>query len=213
MNNREIFLEYLVKISPANPIMIELFDLYHSLLLEINQRVNLISRQTDPELYWTHHFYDSLLPLSVGYDFNDKLVLDLGSGGGLPGIPLAIINPQSRFVLMDSREKKILELKKMIKILDLNNCYPISKRLEEFKWSDLGRALNEARSFDCIVCRSVKITPRLLKKMKGLLNEEGFILLYKGKEIDESWLLTGTVTTVTALQPWGARTFIKINKI
>ena len=208
-----MFLEYLSRISPDKPQLIEQFDLYHRVLLETNQKVNLISRQTEPELYWTFHFLDSLLPLSLGFDFNDKIVLDLGSGGGLPGIPLAIANPQGCYVLMDSREKKVLELKNMIKLLDLNNCYPISKRLEEFKWSDLDRIKKGIKSFDCIVCRSVKITPKLLKKMKDLLSEEGFILLYKGKVIEESWLLTSAVTTITGLHPWGERTFIKINKI
>ena len=139
--------------------------------------------------------------------------MDLGAGGGLPGIPLAITNPSSHFILLDSREKKILELKEIIKKLDLNNCYPISKRLEEFHWSEVENVFPETDGLDVIVCRSVKITPKLLKRIFVLLSDKGFILLYKGREIEESWLLKRAEILLKETMPWGERTLLKINKI
>lgn len=186
---REIFAEFLREKRLYSDKTMSCFDLYHDFLLEENRNVNLISRQTNPEEIWTLHFYDSLLPVICGFDFTGKTVLDLGSGGGLPGIPLAIINPAGQFILLDSRPKKIELLKKVIKKLDLNNCYPICKRLEEFKGKELREILPDEAGFDTLVSRSVKITPKLLKKMMVLLKENGSILLYKGKKIEESFLI------------------------
>ncbi|MBW6516652.1 MAG: 16S rRNA (guanine(527)-N(7))-methyltransferase RsmG [Candidatus Cloacimonetes bacterium] len=208
-----MFIEYLKNAFSDPQEQIIKFDLFHDLLLEANKRVNLISRQTKPEQLWSYHFYDSLLPLSCDVDFNSKMVMDLGSGGGLPGIPLAISNPSTLFILMDSREKKILELKQMIKKLDLNNCYPICKRLEEFRWSEVENLIPENDGLDVIVCRSVKITPKLLRKMRVLLKDAGYILLYKGREIEESWLLKDAEILLKEEKPWGERTLLKINKI
>lgn len=211
--SKELFRDFLQKIEKDTVEIREKFEQYHSLLLESNTRVNLISRRTEPEQLWTLHFLDSLLPLSLGFDFNNKTVLDLGTGGGLPGIPLAIINRGGQFLLLDSRQKKILELKVIIKKLDLNNCYPIHKRLEEFKAGELRSIVSHSEGNDVILCRSLKMTESLLKKMSSLLTDGGFILLYKGREVEETWLLKEASRIMRVQQSWGERTILKIDRI
>ncbi len=211
-NSFTIFKEFLRETGYDSETVLEKFTLYHKLLVAANERVNLISRQTDPEEIWTKHFYDSLLPVACGFDLKDKTVLDLGSGGGLPGIPLAILFASAEFYLMDSREKKITELKKIIKKLDLKNCYPINKRLEEYKVEELRESLSGRCGFDIAVCRSVKITPRLLKKLKEMLNPDGYILLYKGKKIEELFLLQEAEENICFELPWRETSVLKIKK-
>jgi 16S rRNA (guanine527-N7)-methyltransferase len=211
-NNRKIFSDLLTELKIESGVL-ERFELYHSLLVEANERVNLISRQTDPEEIWTRHFYDSLLPLVCGFELRDKVILDLGSGGGLPGIPLAITNPAATVYLMDSRGKKVNELKIIIKKLDLKNCYPIYKRLEEFRIKELGKEAAGRSGFDVTVCRSVKITPQLLRIMKDFLKPEGYILLYKGREMEETFLLQAAKENFLFRKPWRETNILKIEKV
>ncbi len=211
--NREIFRSFMQKLNLDEEAILAKFDLYHSLLIEANKRVNLISRQTSPDDIWTRHFCDSLLPVSLGYDFSGKITLDLGTGGGLPGICLAILYRQGKFVLLDSREKKILELKSLIKKLDLKNCYPIHNRLEEIKWGLPVKGLPNIDGIDIIVCRSVKITGKLLKRMRRIIKKGGYILLYKGKEVDESWLLKEARAIHYSKEIWGNRTILQIDRV
>ena len=172
---KEIFRNYLKKISKEGKI--ELFQKYHQFLLEENAIVNLVSRKTVPEDFWTIHFLDSILPINH-FDFSNKKILDFGTGGGLPGIPLKILYPNSEIYLLDSRQKKMQSVKKIIKKLDLKRCFTIVSRLEDMDEEWL-------KSFDVIVCRSVKILPKFKKWMLKLLKDDGEIILYKSKKMDD----------------------------
>ena len=85
---------------------------YADLLLETNQRINLISRK-DTEHVHTRHILHSLSIAKVNDFAPEQRVLDVGTGGGLPGIPLAIMNPETEFYLVDSIGKKINAVKEM----------------------------------------------------------------------------------------------------
>ena len=74
-------------------------------LLDTNKKMNLTTITNKEEMI-SKHIYDSLL-ISKAYDFKNKTVLDVGSGGGFPGIPLAMLYPTSHFVLLDSTNKKL----------------------------------------------------------------------------------------------------------
>ncbi|RLC56550.1 MAG: 16S rRNA (guanine(527)-N(7))-methyltransferase RsmG, partial [Candidatus Cloacimonadota bacterium] len=103
---------------------------------------------------------------------------DFGTGGGLPGIPLNIVYPSSEIYLLDSTHKKINAVKDIIKILDLPSCFTIVSRLEDLESSWFG-------SFDIIVCRSVKILPKYKSVLFKLIKNNGKIILYKSKLMDD----------------------------
>ena len=176
--NKEIFRKYLDKHLPqkAEELMI-LFEKLLEVLWEENSKVNLISRKTPKEEYWTRHFLDSLLPIEIT-DLSNKKILDFGTGGGLPGIPLNLVYPSSELYLLDSTHKKINAVKNIIKILDLPSCFTIVSRLEDLESSWFG-------SFDIIVCRSVKILPKYKSVLFKLIKNNGKIILYKSKLMDD----------------------------
>jgi len=91
-------------VSDAKRVM-HLFDIYYRWLLDENERINLISRKTDPDDIWTLHFLDSILSISC-VDFKGKKILDFGTGGGFPGIPLASMYPDAHVTLLDSTKKE-----------------------------------------------------------------------------------------------------------
>ncbi len=176
--NKEIFRKYLEKHLPhkADELMIS-FERFLDALWEENSKVNLISRKTPKEEYWTRHFLDSLLPIEI-VDFSNKKILDFGTGGGLPGIPLNLVYPNSELYLLDSTHKKINAVKDIIKTLDLPSCFTIVSRLEDLESSWFG-------SFDVIVCRSVKILPKYKSTLFKLIKNNGKIILYKSKLMDD----------------------------
>ena len=148
-----------------------------NLLWEENQKVNLISRKMVKEEYWTKHILDSLQIIGIE-SFNKKKILDFGSGGGLPGIPIKLLFPSSEMYLLDSKFKKMRVIEKIVKVLDLKSCFTIVSRIEEIdkSWFD---------KFDCLLCRSVRIESRYKENMLKLLKKNGNIFLYKGQKMDD----------------------------
>lgn len=175
-NEREEFIYFLqeIKLSDIDTI-ISRFELYYQLLIEYNQHINLFSRATPVSNLWTHHFLDSLLPLKV-IDFSNKKLMDFGSGGGLPGIPVKLAIPSCKMVLLDSIHKRARATSEMIIKMELSDCESICSRLEDY-YSD--------EKFDYILCRAVKMERRYYRHMKRLLKPEGLMLLYKAKDYND----------------------------
>jgi len=149
---------------------------YSSLLLESNQRLNLISRK-DTMHFETHHILHSLSIAKFKSFEKDDQVLDVGTGGGLPGIPLAILFPSTHFTLVDALEKKINQVQWMTEQLQLKNVKAVHGRVEK---------LNQ--TFDYIVSRAVTQMPKLIAWSRKLMNSQnpgnGMIML-KGGNIKE----------------------------
>lgn len=174
----EIIKEYLQKSSfSLKKIQLIKLEEYAKLLIQENQKVNLISRKADIADVWIRHILDSIVPVKEKR-FNSESLLDFGSGGGLPGIPLKILFPDIKLYLLDSRLRKMAALKKIVKKLDLQNCFLINSRLEE-----MGTEWNA--TFNCIVCRSVKQKLEYKKHLHRLLAEKGFLLLYKSRNLED----------------------------
>lgn len=142
---------------------------YAELLRGWNQKLNLLSRN-DEESIWTTH-----IPLSLAFLFKinfpkGRRVLDLGTGGGLPGIPMAIVLPDVSFVLLDSIQKKIVAVQDMVASLQLRNVSTVCSRAE-----DLNKKPGYHYSFDAVIARSVSGLENLvswgmpfLKRQTGL---------------------------------------------
>lgn len=160
-------------------INIKSIDKFLNLLLEKNKVMNLTSI-TNKEEAIDKHIYDSLLITRV-YDFNNKTILDVGSGGGFPGIPLAMLYPSSHFVLLDSTNKKVNYLNDVIKKLNLINCEAKCSRVEE---------LDEKEKYDVIISRAFAPLPIYLELVAYLAKVNGDIIALKGskanEELDES---------------------------
>ncbi len=148
---------------------------YVSLLQRYNQKLNLISRK-DIQNIWENHIYPSLLvnnfvdlPLGVA-------VADLGSGGGLPGIPLKIIRPDLNLVLIDSSLKKTAFLRQVIHILDIQSAAVMQVRVHLRKEVDL-----LDHQFEAVLARAVAGFQELWSLAKPLLKRGGFLLAWKGE--------------------------------
>ena len=180
---RDTFAAFVRQLAPGRTEeLLPRFDALLAALLDENAKVNLISRRTPAEEYWTLHLLDSLLPVPH-IDLAGQEVLDFGTGGGLPGIPLCLLFPTCRMTLLDGRAKKIAAVKKIVKMLDLKACEAVSSRVEE-------QALQEwAQRFDTIVCRSVRLEPHTAKALLRLVKPGGRIVLYKGRTFEDAQLL------------------------
>ena len=129
----------------VNPQAVEKLLQFSDLLLEKNKVMNLTA-VTDPKEVVTRHFLDcAALASHIG---SGKTVLDVGTGAGFPGIPLAILCPGTQFTLLDAQRKRIDFLKEVVEELSLSNVMPVHARAEEFA------ALHRA-SFDLAVSRAV----------------------------------------------------------
>lgn len=132
----------------------EQFAQLDALYRDWNSKINVISRKDIDNLY-EHHVLHSLaiakfLPFQPG-----TTILDVGTGGGFPGIPLAILFPECQFVLIDSIRKKILVATEIAKALGLTNVICKQERAEE-----------EKQKFDFIVSRAVMPMPDLVKLVR-----------------------------------------------
>ncbi len=129
----------------VNPQAVEKLLQFSDLLLEKNKVMNLTA-VTDPKEVVTRHFLDcAVLAPHIGAG---QTVLDVGTGAGFPGIPLAILCPGTQFTLLDAQRKRIDFLKEVVEELSLSNVMPVHARAEEFA------ALHRA-SFDLAVSRAV----------------------------------------------------------
>lgn len=144
---------------------------YMNLVIEKNKVMNLTSI-TDENEFIDKHFYDSVIP-SLAINFNDKKVLDIGSGAGFPGIPLAILYPNAHFTLIETLKKRTIFLEEVIKKLELKNVAIINKRAEDIK-------KEERESFDIVMSRAVSSLPILIEFSTPYIKKGGFLLSYKG---------------------------------
>ncbi|WP_051309929.1 16S rRNA (guanine(527)-N(7))-methyltransferase RsmG [Desulfogranum japonicum] len=96
------------------------------------QRINLIARESSDQQIVEHHFLDSLSLLSlVDFQSSDTNLLDVGTGGGFPGLVLAVSCPQAKFTLVEPRQKRVVFLRHIIRTLQLENVQVYGKRLEQ----------------------------------------------------------------------------------
>jgi 16S rRNA (guanine527-N7)-methyltransferase len=157
----------------------EQFERLYDLYADWNSKINVISRK-DIELLYEHHVLHSLAIAKVIEFRKNTKVLDVGTGGGFPGIPLAILFPETEFFLVDSIGKKIKVVQEIAAALKLGNVKAEQKRAEEMK-----------EQFDFIVCRAVTGFPEFYNWVKYKASPKSFnkipngILCLKGGDLAE----------------------------
>lgn len=139
---------------------IEQFKALQALYEDWNQKINVISRKDISNLY-SHHVLHSLA-IAKAINFKDgTTIMDFGTGGGFPGIPLAIMFPKCKFKLIDGTGKKIMVANEVIKAIGLTNVVAEHIRGEE-----------EKEKYNFIVSRAVMPLPDLIKIVKKNISKE-----------------------------------------
>ena len=172
-----------------------------------NKRINLISRQDIKNLYEHHVLYSLAIAKYVTFAEGSR-IMDVGTGGGFPGIPLAILFPDVDFYLIDGRLKKIRVVNEIVEALKLKNITAKQVRVED---------LND--KFDCIVSRAVTSLPRfynlvqknLLISKQGDLNKGIFYL--KGGEVIPELTLINKEVKVIPISDYFSEPFFETKKI
>jgi 16S rRNA (guanine527-N7)-methyltransferase len=168
-NNKDAFFAALEEYTNSGLQIGNILLNFCKLIQKSNKLYNLTSIIQTEEML-SKHILDSL---SINYLIKGKNVLDIGSGAGLPGIPLAVINPDINFLLLDSNNKKIIFLNHVKINLNVKNIDLVHARIEDFN--------NDVR-FDTIICRSYASLSKIYLNSKKHLKNRGIIIAMKGKE-------------------------------
>ncbi len=174
----KIFMEEAQKINiELDKNQIEKFYKYMDLLIEWNEKINLTAITNRKDII-VKHFIDSLtIQRYLGDAVN---IIDVGTGAGFPGIPIKIINPNLKVVLVDSLNKRINFLQDVIKKLNLDNIEVIHARAE-----DLGQNKKYREAFDIVTSRAVANMSVLSEYLLPLARVNGKCICMKGSDIEE----------------------------
>lgn len=183
------------------------FALLGSLYATWNARINVISRKDQEQLYLRHVLHSLAIARVCRFDAGAR-VLDVGCGGGFPGVPLAILFPEARFTAADSIRKKITVVEGVAAGLGLTNLTPRCVRVETL-----------TERFDYVVSRAVTAMPefvgwiwnRLEKGQKGSLPNG--ILYLKGGDLAEELALTGKRWHVYDIPRFFGEEFFETKKV
>ena len=158
-------------------MQVEKFNEYMQLLLEWNEKINLTAITDESEII-LKHFIDSLTVLK--YVKENNKIIDVGTGAGFPGIPLAIMNLNINISLLDSLNKRINFLNEVSKKLELKNIKTIHGRAEDF-----GQNKENREKFDVAVSRAVANMTTLAEYLLPFVKVGGYAICMKGPNIEE----------------------------
>lgn len=176
-----------------------LYDLY----ADWNQKINVISRKDIENLYEHHVLHSLSIAKALHFRLGTR-VLDFGTGGGFPGIPLSILFPECSFKLIDGTGKKIRVAQEVANAIGLKNCTPVQLRGED-----------EHEKFDFVVSRAVMALPDLYKIVRKNINKtqrnslpNGLICL-KGGDVQAEIAPFKIIADVYDLRNWFAEEWFK----
>lgn len=190
----DIIFKYFPSLTDEQKKQFEMLDaLYH----EWNERINVISRKDIDNLY-EHHVLHSLSIAKALSFRKGTSILDFGTGGGFPGIPLAIMFPECHFKLIDGTRKKILVATEVANAIGLKNCVAEHIRGEE-----------EKETFDFVVSRAVMPLPDLMKIVKKNIRKKrqqnsvpNGVIVLKGGDIQEEVKPFKHLADITDISTW-----------
>ncbi|MEM9679679.1 MAG: 16S rRNA (guanine(527)-N(7))-methyltransferase RsmG [Bacteroidota bacterium] len=199
----ELILKYFPNLTD---VQIQQFTALEALYLDWNSKINVVSRKDIDELYLRHVLHS--LGIAKVMDFNPgSRILDVGTGGGFPGIPLAIVFPDCQFYLVDSINKKLKVVNTVSETIGLRNVKTTHGRVE---------TINE--TYDFIVSRAVTAMPEFVKWVKGKISKpqnnalKNGILYLKGGDLTEE-LKTYTTITEYPLSDYFEEPFFETKKV
>ena len=167
----------------------EQFNLYHEMLVEANARMNLTRVPDDPAEAVDRNYLDCVAPLAGGFP-DAATAVDVGSGAGFPGIPLAIMLPDTRFTLIDALGKRVDFLREVIDRLGLN-AVALHLRAE-----DAARREDLREGFDLAVARAVAPMNVLCEYLLPLVKLGGHMLALKGPGLDDELTQAGNALSL-----------------
>ena len=151
------------------------FEEYRRKILEINETLNM-TRITDPDEFETRHFVESLQPCGSEEFVRAERILDVGSGAGFPGVPMAIAFPEKEFVLLDSLAKRMDAVADICKEAGIDNVTCVHGRAE-----DAAREAEMREAFDLCVSRAVASLDVLCEYCLPFVKTGGNFAAFKGK--------------------------------
>ncbi len=190
-----------------NETQITQFERLQDLYEDWNSKINVISRK-DMDQFYVHHVLHSLGIAKVMAFQPGTKVLDIGTGGGFPGIPLAILFPDTHFHLVDSIGKKIGVVKDVAKQLKLSNVEAQQARAEEL-----------VRKYDFVISRAVTQMVNFYPWVKGKIKKEDInefqngILYLKGGDVDEEMEALDKSYVVYHLEDYFKEEFFQTKKV
>lgn len=176
MSKKKVF-KYFNKLSPKQIVQIsDLERLYN----DWNLKINVVSRKDIEQIYLRHVLHSMCIAKFISFKENSNII-DIGTGGGFPGIPLAILFPEVNFTLVDSIGKKLKVVEEVVAGLKLSNVKTIHSRAEDLT----------AGQFDFVVSRAVAYMPTFVHWTQHLLSKKNThpvtngILYLKGGDLEE----------------------------
>lgn len=170
-----------------------LYDLY----ADWNQKINVISRKDIENLYEHHVLHSLAIAKAITFRPGTR-ILDFGTGGGFPGIPLAILFPDSTFKLIDGTGKKIRVATEVAQAIGLKNCHPAHLRGEE-----------EKGLYDFVVSRAVMPLPDLMKIVKKNITKKdqknvlpNGVIVLKGGDVQDETTPFRNIVEVMDINNW-----------
>ncbi len=204
MNSTDLILKYFPDLTP---LQIERFSKLQDLYTLWNNQINVISRK-DTDNFYERHVLHSLGIARIMPFKDGSTILDIGTGGGFPGIPLAILFPNCQFTLVDSIGKKIKVVNEVALALGLTNVTGIHERAEKID-----------EQFDFIVSRAVTAMPEFLKWInakfkKQQINElKNGVLYLKGGDLTEEMKGVNRFYTIHDLSKQFEEEFFETKKV
>ena len=162
----------------ASSKQIDLLTRYMEMILDRNQHINLTAIK-DPDEFLLRHYVDSAAVMNIPEYQEASSVLDLGTGAGFPGVPLAILSPDKEFVLLDSLRKRLNVIEEFCGELGIHNVKVLHARAE-----DAGRDKKIREKMDLCVSRAVADLSVLSEYCLPVVRKGGAFIAYKGSDVE-----------------------------